>query len=505
MNTNTCAVDMLRRPLLTIGLAAGMIGLATPASAYSLYKTSSCTPGLRWDTSRPVTVRLLAESVTDYLQKQGRGLSGMTGFVRDVQAVIDLYNSVPGSRLVLQFGTGINGDRRLDAPEIDDFGDQTIVIGFTDGKLEGKSAEAWVSDDPDDGCTRTRAHVIFRDAFDWIYGPSDTTDVDGRSFYTASQPRIPGSTAPARTFLGILTHEMGHAVGLGHPDNNYAVMAQSFRTWFRGKDHVLHTRLLPDDTAGLLVLYATPGARKPLDISVSNTWYKSAQAQYGECAAEQARVNAAERALRKALGLFEDAAIPAGIYFKTGQHTALVEELFAAQEALRECQDSQHAKQIRYCKVSSEGDNWTDRLASPLPFCGVNLKGSSFAPVSDRVCPGERVQLRYTLNNHTSLRDALVKTEVWFSPDTQLDIRNGSDARSPDVREFTVQAADSATVGQKFRLPANMRDGERLYVFVRAIPHDPSSGESLWNCDVAPWNNAIMLASQVRVDSSVCR
>jgi len=43
-------------------------------------------------------------------------------------------------------------------------------------------------------------------------------------------------------------------------------MAQDFRTWFRGKDGLV-TRLLPDDTAGLLAMYGIPGARKPLDIS----------------------------------------------------------------------------------------------------------------------------------------------------------------------------------------------------------------------------------------------
>ena len=134
-----------------------------------------------------------------------------------------------------------------------------IVIGFTDGvAANSATAEAWAPGDPKDGCTRTRAHILFSMDYNWIFGPPDTNAVDGRAFYTAAQSTKGGSSSP-RTFLGILTHEMGHAVGLGHPDNNYAVMAQSFRTWFRGADHILRTRLLPDDTAGILALYGKTG------------------------------------------------------------------------------------------------------------------------------------------------------------------------------------------------------------------------------------------------------
>jgi hypothetical protein len=115
------------------------------------------------------------------------------------------------------------------------------------------------------------------------------------------------------------------------------------------------------------------------------------------------------------------------------------------------------------------------------------------------------VQLRYSLNNHTSLRDALVKTEVWFSRDTQLNATDGIDTRSPDVREFTVKAADSATIGQMFRLPSSVPSAQTLYVFVRAVPHDTRTGASLWNSDAAQWNNAIMLRQAITVDSGACR
>jgi hypothetical protein len=500
-------LEIVRGTLVALAVAGATGGLATPASAYVLYKTSSCAPGLKWDASRPVTVRLLADSVFDYLEKRG-GTSTLTDLARivdDIEAVIDLYNSVRGSSLVLDLGTGITGDSSLDSPEADDFGGQTIVIGFTNGVAASSStAEAWATGDPDDGCTRTRAHVSFRKDYDWIFGPPDTTDVDGRAFYTAAQPKRPGGAQP-RTFLGILTHEMGHALGLGHPDDNYAVMAQSFRTWFRGADHILHTRLLPDDTAGILALYGKTGVSKPLDVSVSNSWYKSAEAQFNSCTTQIAKVNQAAKAVSDATGVPVDAQFPAETIFK-GEYVDLFQALASAQDALRACEDAKNAMQIDYCKVSSRGDQWTDRLKGDGVFCGVNNRtGSAHAPVSDRICPREQVQLRYTLNNHTSLRDVLVKSEAWFSRDTTLNAMDGTDSISPDVREFTLQAADSATVGQMFRLPADASSGQTLYVFVRAIPHDTKTGASLWNTDIAPWNNAIMLRHAITVDSAACR
>ncbi len=82
---------------------------------------------------------------------------------------------------------------------------------------------------------------------------------------------------------------------------------------------------------------------------------------------------------------------------------------------------------------------------------------------------------------------------------------DGSDTKSPDIREFTVKAADSATIGQIFRLPAGIPSGETRYVFVRSVPHDTRTGASLWTSDIEPWNNAIMLRNPITVDSAVCR
>jgi len=161
--------------------------------------------------------------------------------------------------------------------------------------------------------------------------------------------------------------------------------------------------------------------------------------------------------------------------------------------------------QVDNCKISSRGDDWTGKLTGVGAFCGVNSKtGSAYGKVSAKICPGEQIQLRYTLNNHSMFRDALVKSEVWFSRDTTLNARDGIDRQSPDIREFTIGSETSASLGQMFRLPANAPEGETLYVFVRAIPHDAQTGASLWKSDTDRWNNAIMLSRSIKVDSAVC-
>ena len=504
MMTFDIGLKSIRRVLMSMTAVAALVGLATPASAYVLQQTATCNPGQKWDASRPVKVRLLGDSVADYLNTRDGGstFSDLVRLDADLKAVVALYNAIPGSSLELVLESGITGDNDLGSPSAENYGSQTIVIGFTKSTLGTTDAEAWMSPNPSDGCTRTRAHISFRKDLRWIFGPPDSNDVDGRSFYTAAQPPIGSSTAI--TFLGILTHEMGHALGLAHPDDSYAVMAQNFRTWFRGPDHILKTRLLPDDTAGILALYPKAGVTRPLDISATATWYKSAEQQFATCTTQIAQVNAAARAVSEATGVPVDADFPADKIFK-GEYADLFQALANAQEALRVCEDSKNAMQLAYCKVSSRGDDWADRVKGTSVFCAVNKAGTTYPPVSEKVCPGGYVQLRYSLNNHTSLKDVLVKSEAWFSTDKQLNAMDGSDKKSPDVREFTVKAADSATIGNNFRLPASISSGQTLFVFVRAIPYDVKTGANLFDNDIEPWNNATMMRHAIKVDSAACR
>ena len=510
----------IRKAILAVCLAAaGVAGDDRPAGAYQLYKQGKCWPasaGQKWDTSRPIKVRLLSDSAWDWIamRVQPATAADWTRLLDDIAAVVELYNSVPGSGLRLEFDPfdPIGGDKNLNFPKVDDFGDQTIVIGFTDEvAASSATAEAFapaISDSGDD-CKLTRAHVMFRKTFtnsmdnvrtyNWIFGPPDTTDVHGRAFWTADQPWVAGASNP-RSFLGILTHEMGHALGLGHPNENYAIMAQGFRTWFRGPDHVLRTRLLPDDMAGLIALYGDGSDRDRLDISATNTWYERGDLR-ADCSTEEAAVARLEREIGQLEASFPGSQ-GAGSHAFLEELAALVAEHIDAQDDLQSCRDSEAAGQTQNCKVSSRGDRWVHRSEEEV-FCGANDAIGS-APVGDRVCPGSMMQLRYTLNNHSLARDVLAKAEVWLSPTSQLDVRSASVLKSPDVREFTVSALDSSTIGQNFRMPAGAQDGQAYEVFVRVVPYDPASGADLWSKDLDKWNNAIMLRSGVTASSAAC-
>ena len=386
MRSSSAVFSALRTGCLALAFAAS----ASQSLAYVLNDTDKCHPGQKWDTSRPVKVRLLADSYSDYLSRRGGQTSfDLVGIDKDIKAVIALNNAIPGNALVLEQGADITGDSNLDSPSNDNFGTQTIVIGFT----TATTAPAWTNGDSNDGCTRTRAHIQFRKTtFDWIFGPPDDLVFEkggsiGRSFYTKSQPRNSGRSGSAISFLGVLTHEMGHAIGLVHPDDGYAVMAQDFKTWFRGKD-ALVTRYLPDDTAGILALHGISGAKKPLDISVSSTWFESASAQVAKaCKIPAANVDAAAQKASDATGLEIGPDFPASGIFK-GAYADLFIALANAQNALQVCKDAQNAVQVDNCVVSSRADDWADALSGTV-YCGVN-KGSAYAPVSNKVCRGRR-------------------------------------------------------------------------------------------------------------------
>ncbi len=177
----------IRRALFAACLvAAAVAGDDRPAGAYQLYKTGSCSPGQKWDTSRPIKVRLLSDSVFDWLDKrvQPGTLADLARMLDDIEAVVGLYNAVRGSGLRLEFAKDdpIGSDSNLNMPEEESFGDQTIVIGFTDEvAASSATAEAFAKGDPQDGCTRTRAHVMFRMTF---------TDANGTAqAYTGSSAR----------------------------------------------------------------------------------------------------------------------------------------------------------------------------------------------------------------------------------------------------------------------------------------------------------------------------
>ena len=532
MNANRNWVRPLRNTLLPVVGIAAFLGSAAPASAFLPIDVGNCHAGQTWDVAHPVKVRLLKDSVSDYAQSLGASAEDTREAMNsDIDAVIKLYNSVAGSRLVLERDDPITGDKNLQSTDTDNFGNQTIVIGFTNEALDAdKTAEARTDIDAN-SCTTKRVHIRFRKndvnnnrPFFWVFDPPDSYACHGgdcRSFFTRNQPQ-PSQDVSARTFLGILTHEMGHAVGLAHPDDNYAVMAQSSRTWFRGKDEVLHTKLLPDDVAGVLALYGGPPVVVPLDISVTNTWYLSKDVQFPTaCKAQIVAANKAQDALAEATGTSTDRMVAqqssggdGGSQSTVQDNSQLTQALTDALHAEQACKDGLNADQVEQCLVSSRADGWSDYSVvhkntkgdRVIDFCATNADHSTFPKVSNTICPSQQLQLRYTLNNHTSLREVMIKTEVWFSSDRTLNTGDGDDVQSPDVRDFTLPAASSAPIGEYFRLPAKVpanAQGE-TFVFVRAVPFDLETSRSVLDTEADQWNNAVMIPDSIKVSATCC-
>jgi hypothetical protein len=318
--------------------------------------------------------------------------------------------------------------------------------------------------------------------------------VDARHFGAGNNPI---------TFLGILTHEMGHAVGLSHAKDHYATMDQGFKTWFRGPNHVMRTGLLPDDMAGILALYSTSQARNHLDISVTRTWFESS-AEQADCGAEAAALRAAERDRDQWQVVV--AGLPGGRGdVAQAAYQAALNAVAVARSALDSCENAFSAKQRYNCEVSSRADLWADREDEDVP-CGLNSEsGSAYPPASAQVCPGGQVQLRYTLNNHGAFRDADVRAEVWFSTDKELDVRRRrEELQSLDVRETFVPAGTSLNMGRVFGVPGSVVEGEEYWVFVRAVPHDPETGERLFAVDADIWNNVVLIRDKVTVSDAAC-
>ena len=137
MNSSHRHLTVIRACALVLTATAALAASATPASAYLLNKTSTCKPGQKWNTSTPVKVRILGDSVFDYLINRRPGTSTLVDLARltaDVKAVIDLYNSIPGSSMVLELDTGITGDsdgQWVDlTADLSAYAGQTVTIAF---------------------------------------------------------------------------------------------------------------------------------------------------------------------------------------------------------------------------------------------------------------------------------------------------------------------------------------------------------------------------------------
>ena len=426
----TLKTILMRACLATAAIAIG----SHSAFAYKLYTGDGCTNGKKWNTSTPVQVKLLYDSFIAY--EDGKGINDfftrtkdLLSLLDDVNKVIDEYNSAYGIDIRLELGTTIIGDDNLD--DSDDFGDHTIVIGFTD---EPDDNPAWTPTTDDGNCAYLQTHLFVNEKYTWNFGvPADLT-VDGK--YSGG----------AYFFRSILLHEMGHALGLNHPETGYAVMDHGTKVWTRGKDDTLRVELLPDDIAGLRALYGNGGPRE-FDISATNTWH-----------------------------------LPATEYPDDNANAA---------------------HQINICTVSSRGDDYFEPTGTKeTGFCGVNFDtGSKYPPVSNRVCPGKDLQIRYALNNRS---DQTVTTEeqVWLSLDDDLEVNGAAmDIKLTQTQSRTLMPG-SGRVGRHYTVDAGTSDGE-YRVYVRVVPYDATTGALVGRH--RPVEQQHPRAGNDRVDSAACR
>jgi hypothetical protein len=484
------------RRLSIAGIAAACLMYSAPSFAYVLEEVVSCEPFLatgspRWPSNEPVKVYWLSESFSDYVavNKSPSQLLDLSNIIKDIEAVVDEYNSVAGSSLTLEFAGSIIGDRNLEEYDADTFDSHAIVIGFTDlTATSNEDAPAWSPKNPDDGCWLTRRHVLFRKNITWTFGAPETTDVNGKSFG--------GGTS----FRAVLLHEMGHAIGLAHETDTYAVMIHGTKAWTRGLNDEPQMELLPDDINGLHALYGN--GRQEFDVSVTNTWFMSAAArtEYNvDNNIRHAGCNNIEDSLDELLSKRE--VLQGAGRAKVEDELEVIEKRIDEEKIkLWECHYREDtAAQTQNCKVSSRGDDYADP-ADQAVLCGV----ISSSTVNSTVCPGGYLQLRYSVNNKSG-RNVRLQQQVWLSVDDNLEVNGAArDLRSADVHEFDLNAGYSASIGRIYRVPANTPDGADYRVYVRVIPYDISSGQSLWVSDEDQWNNSIRVRGSIDVDSASC-
>jgi hypothetical protein len=384
-------------------LAASLMMLPNDASAARFFNPNTCAPGRNWATNGTVAVRLHLPSMEAVFSPAER-----VAIAADIQYVIDQVNGVSGSELELDFGVGLTSPTDFD-PKVDIFVN-TIVIGFVD---KPNRAPAWMDGGTSQPCDFTHNNIAFNTDKGWRFG---TPEDQGRA-----NPWMNGRTFKGDfMFRAILLHEMGHAIGLHHPNNKYAVMDHGEKSWTNGSGDV-EMRYLPDDRVGLRTLYPGPG-QEAVDVTVTDTWFGHA--------------NLADPA----------------------------------------------AQQMHNCKPSRFSGNWVDEEDDTMPFCAPNLLEPNV------VCPGEFIQVRYTLNNnHDGLRDA--EEHIWFSTDGEWDF---FDRLSPTTRYSTIPGESSDLRTRKFLVPEDIAPG--AYWPIAQVHHDYAN----WDVDFD--NNFIALNGMILVE-----
>lgn len=217
--------DRAFRAAAAFWLAAGL--LFTPASAFDLITDDSGVYVVVWD---PGTIAMQLK-----LPGPANPLSdGNPSYNASIQTAIQSWNSVIG---VVQISGTISGTT---AYRTGNRINEIALDSTVDGEAFNSGTLAITQSFSDGGNTRVESDIVFNSAF---------------TFDSYRGPRRTGSGA-AVDIQRVALHELGHSLGLDHPDEagqpaGFAVMDSRI-----GNVDVLQ----PDDIAGGRTLYGAPGA-----------------------------------------------------------------------------------------------------------------------------------------------------------------------------------------------------------------------------------------------------
>ncbi|MSP90761.1 MAG: matrixin family metalloprotease [Myxococcales bacterium] len=230
----------MRSRCLGLWLCLGMLALSAPdGGAFELDRTATGKV-LRF-ARMPVQVYLKAEA------PPGLTLAQVEGALR---AAIASWNAVGGAKVQLEYGGLVLEDPRFDVYVAFD-AKYDLAKGDVTGRTD-RSADA--------GGVVHRTEIRLNALhFKWT---------------TAASP-APGQT-PWADLQGVLTHQLGHALGLGHSRTRTATM------YFYGTQSWLRS-LEPDDTRAARL--AWPGATKPAEGSQCDACSTDADCAHGRCLA----------------------------------------------------------------------------------------------------------------------------------------------------------------------------------------------------------------------------
>src|SRR6185503_15899996 len=114
----------------------------------------------------------------------------------------------------------------------------------------------------------TACDIMFdADAVTWgVSQPPSSVLYDGTAFDAFVNPYY-------KSLMSAMAHELGHAMGLGHPlmgalDQSYSLSTMAKADRWPYPDLYPVVPLRPDDGAGLRALY--PGSGEPIDVSIAH-------------------------------------------------------------------------------------------------------------------------------------------------------------------------------------------------------------------------------------------